>query len=139
MTRSRKTAREAGEAAVIPLPWTKPPLTGNRTRGNPYARAAEVKQALAEARWAIRATKPWPVLTAEVVLHFRPRDRRRRDADGLFPTLKVCQDALVLEGVIGDDSWATIPAATCRIHPPDGEPATWLELAAVTYAEEPRP
>ena len=30
--------------AAIPLPWPKPPLTGNRTRGNPYARASEVKQ-----------------------------------------------------------------------------------------------
>jgi crossover junction endodeoxyribonuclease RusA len=78
------------------------------------------------------------VFIAEVTLHFRPRDRRRRDADGLFPTLKVCQDALVLEGVLIDDSWASVPAATCRIHPPAGEPAVWLELTAVTpYKENP--
>jgi hypothetical protein len=28
-----------------------------------------------------------------------------------------------------DDSWVHVPAATCRIHPPNGEPAAmWLEL-----------
>lgn len=119
---------------VIPLPWVKPPLTGNRTRGNPYARANEVKQALNEARLAVRAAKPAPVFTAEVTLHFRPKDRRRRDADGLFPTLKVCQDALVLEGVLIDDSWQSVPAATCRIHPPVGPAECWLELSEVTAA-----
>lgn len=33
---------------VIELPWDRPPLTGNRTRGNPYARATEVATAKAE-------------------------------------------------------------------------------------------
>lgn len=113
---------------IIPLNWAKPPLTGNRTRGNPYARAAEVKAALGEARWAVKAARIQPVFIAEVTFHFRPKDRRRRDADGMFPTLKVCQDALVAEGVLIDDSWATVPAATCRIHPPQGEAATWLTL-----------
>ena len=114
---------------TIPLPWTKPPLTGNRTRGNPYARANEVKQALSDARTAIRIAHVRPRAGSNVTLHFRPKDKRRRDADGMFPTLKVVQDALVLEGVLPEDSWATIPQAACRIHPPDGEPAAvWVEL-----------
>jgi crossover junction endodeoxyribonuclease RusA len=114
---------------TIPLPWSKPPLTGNRTRGNPYARAAEVKNSKLEAEAAINLANPAPMAGAEITLHFRPKDRRRRDADGLFPTLKVCQDALVAEGVLVEDSWVTIPAATCRIHPPNGQPAAmWLEL-----------
>ena len=115
---------------TIPLTWPKPPLTGNRTRGNPYARATEVKAAKAEAIWAVRAAKVDPMVGAEVTLHFRPKDKRRRDADGLAPTLKVCLDALVAEGVLPDDSWVHVPAATCRIHPPTDEPAAmWLELA----------
>jgi crossover junction endodeoxyribonuclease RusA len=123
---------------TIALPWLKPPLTGNRTRGNPYARASEVKQALTEARWAVRAANLTPIVGANVTLHFRPKDRRRRDADGMFPTLKVVQDALVLEEILPDDSWVCIPSATCRIHPPDGEPATWLELDVLTtYQESP--
>lgn len=114
---------------VIPLPWSKPPLTGNRTRGNPYARANEVKAAKTDARLTIAAYSVRPMVGAEVTLHLRQKDRRRRDADGLAPTLKVCLDALVEEGVLPDDSWVHVPAATCRIHPPNGEPAAmWLEL-----------
>ena len=118
---------------VIPLPWLKPPLTGNRTRGNPYARASEVKAAKGDAICAIRTNRPRPVVGAEVTLHFLPANKRRRDADGLAPTLKVCLDALVAEAILPDDSWVHVPAATCRIHPPDGEPARmWLELSVLT-------
>lgn len=119
----------------VDLPWAKPPLTGNRTRGNPYARASEVSRAKTEARWAIKQASLAPVARAEVQLHYQPATRQRRDADGLFPTLKVCQDALVLEGVLPDDSFTHVPAATCRIHAPvAGEPAMWLELHPVEVA-----
>lgn len=114
---------------TIALPWLKPPLTGNRTRGNPYARANEVKEAKFEAIVAIKAAAVAPMVGAEITLHFRPSDKRRRDADGMFPTLKVCQDALVLCAVIPDDSWVHVPSASCRIHPPTTEPAAmWLTL-----------
>jgi hypothetical protein len=47
----------------------------------------------------------------------------------MYPTLKVVEDALVLEGVLPDDSWVCVPSATCRIHEPDGiGPAMWVEL-----------
>lgn len=119
----------------VALPWSKPPLTGNRTRGNPYAQAAKVKVAKAEAFDAVGGLPA--IVGAEVTLHFRPATRHRRDADGMFPTLKVCQDALVAEGVLPDDSWVSVPAATCRIHPPNGEPAAmWLELTDITHFEE---
>jgi crossover junction endodeoxyribonuclease RusA len=118
-----------GAPTTIRLPWPKPPLTGNRTRGNPYARAVEVKATVEGAQYAIRAAKPKPMVGANVTLHFRPKDRRRRDADGMYPTLKAIQDALVLEGVLPDDSWVCVPSATCRIHEPNGEgPAMWVEL-----------
>jgi hypothetical protein len=119
---------------IVPLPWSKPPLTGNRTRGNPYARANEVKAAKEQACVAIaHAVTGDPIVGADVTLHFRPSTRQRRDADGLFPTLKVCQDALVIQGVLPDDSWVHVPAASCRIHPPTGgEPAAmWLELTNI--------
>ena len=117
---------------TIPLPWPKPPLTGNRTRGNPYARANEVKAAKDQAIVAVARVARRPIVGAEVTLHFRPATKHRRDADGLFPTLKVCQDALVLQGVLPDDSWVSVPAATCRIHEPNGESAAmWLELTNV--------
>lgn len=114
---------------LIPLPWDRPPLSGNRTRGNPHARANEVKLAKEQAQWAIRVARLPRLTGAEITLCFRVADNRRRDADNLAPTLKVVQDALVAEGVIPDDSWVHIPSATCRIHPPtpDG-PAMWLAL-----------
>jgi crossover junction endodeoxyribonuclease RusA len=116
-------------AILIPLPWPKPPLTGNRTRGNPYARAQEVKVAKDQAIVAVARVARRPLEGAEVTLHFRPVNKQRRDADGLTPTLKVCLDALVVQGVLPDDSWSYVPAVTCRIHTPTGEPAQmWLEL-----------
>ncbi len=129
--RSRATARKAG--VVVPLPWSAPPLTGNRTRGNPYARAKEVDDAKTAAVTAIRAARIRPVERAEITLHFRPATWHRRDADGMFPTLKVAQDALVICGALThDDSMRYVPAATCRIHPPNGEPAAmWLELQPI--------
>jgi hypothetical protein len=114
---------------TIDLPWVKPPLTGNRIRGNPYARANEVKTAKADAQRFIRCSDAAPMVGANVTLHYLPRTKQRRDADGLFPTLKVCLDALVAEGILPDDSWVHVPAATCRIHPPNGEGSQmWLEL-----------
>lgn len=66
-----------------------------------------------------------------------PNTRHRRDADGLFPTLKVCQDALVTEGILPDDSWVHVPAATCRIHEPEGGEARMvLELNVLTEYED---
>lgn len=117
---------------LVPLPWDRPPLSGNRTRGNPHARANEVKHAKAQAQWAIRAARLPKLAGANVALHFRVADRRRRDADNLAPTLKVCQDALVAENILPDDSWVCVPSATCRIHPPSPDgPAMWLELEAL--------
>lgn len=116
---------------TIALPWSKPPLTGNRTRGNPYARANEVKTAKADAQRFVRCSDAGPVAGANVTLHYLPRTRQRRDADGLFPTLKVCLDALVAEGILPDDSWIHVPSATCRIHTPDGAyvgARLWLTL-----------
>lgn len=121
----------------IDLPWTKPPLTGNRVRGNPHARANEVKTAKEQACEAILESYCWAVVGADVTLHFRPSTRQSRDADGLFPTLKVAQDALVILGVLPDDSWVHVPSATCRIHPPNGQPAEmWIELTDIHEFQE---
>ena len=113
----------------VALPWTNPPLTGNRTRGNPYARAKEVGEAKAAAQYAIRDAGVRHFDRATVEIHMRTKNWHRRDADGLAPTLKVCLDALVLEGVLPDDSFKHVPAVTLAIHPPNGEPASlWLVI-----------
>ncbi|HKO27583.1 MAG TPA: hypothetical protein VJU80_09015 [Solirubrobacteraceae bacterium] len=117
---------------IVPLPWQAPPLTLNASLRveNKYAKAAKVADAKAAAVLAIRAAKVPAMAGAIVTLHYRVPDRRRRDADNLAATLKVCQDALVTAGVLVEDSWITVPASGQRIHPPEvGQPgALWLEL-----------
>lgn len=122
---------------LIPLPWSKPPLSQNDRGISPYVKAKKVAQALEDARWSIRAARVAPVVAANVTLHYRVPDRRRRDADNLAATFKVVQDALVAEGVLPEDSWICVPRAAQEIHPPTEEgPAMWLELDVITRFEE---
>ncbi len=116
--------------STIALPWTKPPLTSNRVRGNVYARANEVAGVHVEARWAITAAKVTIVPPVHITLHYRPVTRHRRDPDGLYPTAKAVIDALVKSDVgLTDDGFEHVRAVTCRIHPPTGEPAAmWLTI-----------
>ena len=111
---------------TIPLPWVKPPLTGNdrgHTRYSPFTRIK------GEAQAAIRAARPQPVAYASVTLHWLIPNRGRRDSDNLGATLKAVLDALVAEKVLPDDSWKHVPHSGCEIHPPTGEPAAmWVEI-----------
>lgn len=123
------------DSIIIPLTWDRPPLRANDRRSW-QAQHRTKSKALDEARWAIRAANVTPIVGAEVVLHYRVPDRRRRDSDGPEPTKKVAIDALVLEGVLPDDSWVHVPRSSVEIHPPEGAPAMWLELCAIHYFEE---
>lgn len=117
---------------TIPLPWTEPPATQNQLRRLHYQAEASIKRAaLLEARSAIRAKGVPFMAGAIVILHWRQPDRRRRDGDGAAPTLKVCLDALVKEGVLHDDSWVEVPHSGITVHPPvKGQPgALWLTLS----------
>ena len=118
----------------VDLPWRSPPMRANDRRSWP-AQARAFKQALTEARWAVKAAGLAPIVGANVTLHYRPTTRRRQDADGIAATLKPCLDALVQEGVIPDDSWVCVPRTSQEIHPPiKGEPAAlWLELEVITW------
>lgn len=121
----------------IDLPWARPPITGN-DRGHTKFRSPLIAQTLGEARLAIRRANPTPVVGANVTLHWLIPTRGRRDSDNLGPTLKECLDALVLEKVLPDDSWVHVPESSCRIHPPNGEPASmWLTLDVLTEWETP--
>lgn len=117
---------------TIPLPWVRPPITGNdrgHTRYSPFVRIK------GEAVTAINAADVPVVERAEITLHWLIPDRRVRDADNLAPTYKACQDALVAAGVLAKDHWTHVPAMTCRIHPPDGTPARmWLTIHPLTPA-----
>lgn len=129
--------------ASIGLPWTDL-LTQNQTRRLHHQAEAKAKRLLADpARWAIRAARLTPIdFPAHVTLCWRPPDRRRRDADGLAPSLKVALDALVVEGVLADDSATHVPQTSCRIELPEHRPqmhAVWVEITPHTPPEGVRP
>lgn len=112
----------------VSLPWDKPPLTLN-ARQHHHVKAKATAAALLQARAAVRAARIPPMVGANITLHYVPPDRRRRDADNMSPVLKVCQDALVLEGVLRDDSWVCVPHSGQTIHPPNtAGPSMWLTL-----------
>ena len=126
---------DARRVEAISLPWTSPPLTANEQRRMHPLKEAGVKRAmLTDARWAIRAARITPIAYADVTLHWRMPDRRRRDGDGAAPTLKVVLDALVHEGVLYDDSWICVRHSGVTTHHPEpGMPGgMWVAVEEVT-------
>lgn len=116
---------------AFPLPWTQPPLTQNelRRRGHWSVEAAQKKQALHDAGWAIRSLRIDPItIPVQARLVWRIPNRRHRDPDGLAPTMKVVLDALVQQGVLPGDDWRHVPETSQRIEPPALGPAMWFEL-----------
>lgn len=88
------------------LPWQRPPLTLNPARhGGWAAHAALVKRVRTEGRRAaLAAGVPEGLERVALELHYRPRDKRRRDPRNLAPTLKALEDGLVDAGVVPDDT-----------------------------------
>lgn len=105
------------------LPWATPPITANQR--NHWRKQAAL---VAEVRgFVYRATSdsgssPYDVEHVTVGLHYWPRDRRRRDADNLVPTLKAACDGLVDADVVEDDTPAFMAKLMPEIHAPDGDP-----------------
>ncbi|MFE3060673.1 hypothetical protein [Nocardia sp. NPDC059239] len=138
--------------AVLELPWTAPPLTLNQrraTKGAMFAHARRVAEVRGTVhRLAQAARLPRGLDHVTVQLHYRPRDRRRRDTDNLVATLKPACDALTAGraartsrnkrlipaligyGMVPDDIPAHMAKPEPIIH--DAEPgkggALWLEI-----------
>jgi crossover junction endodeoxyribonuclease RusA len=120
------------EVTRIPLPFAEPPLTKNKVRRMHHHVEATIRRdAIAATRLAIVAANVKPLEQAVVILHWQQPDKRRRDGDGADPTKAFCLDALVLEGVLPDDSWAHVLHSGVTVHPPvKGQPgAMWLSIS----------
>lgn len=65
-----------------------------------------------------------------VGLHYRPKERRRRDADNLSPVLKAACDGLVDAGLVTDDTPDLMTKLMPAIHPVEkGQGgAIWLTI-----------
>lgn len=113
----------------IDLPFTAPPLTKNAVRRMHHMTEAKARKQIVEAvMWLARGIEP--MAGANVTLHWRVADNRRRDGDGADPTKAACIDGLVRGGVLPDDSWVHVPHSGVTVHPPvPGCPgAMWLTL-----------
>lgn len=121
----------------VPLPWTAPPLSLN-DRG--HWRAKAVKTAMVRDTVMVLARKhrlPHDCGHVTVQLHYRPRDRRRRDTDNLVATLKPICDALAAGttkhpgyGMVPDDTphWMAKPEPIIHPAEPGQGGALWLTL-----------
>jgi crossover junction endodeoxyribonuclease RusA len=111
------------------LPWTTPPLSANDRR-HWRAQAATV----AGVRGWVRDNHGHLPRADHVVvtLTYYPRDRRRRDADNLVPTLKALCDGLVDAHVVADDTPAYMTKHMPVIAEPDGDPRLVLTIEEVT-------
>lgn len=120
--------------SVIVLPFEHPPLTKNQVRRLHFRTEAKLRaNAIESARSAIRAANIAPMNAAVIVLNWRVPNNRRRDGDGADPTKALLIDALVLEGVLPDDSFRNVVHSGITTHPPiPGQPgAMWLAVTPI--------
>lgn len=138
--------------AVLPLPWSCPPLSMNgrgASRGAAFARGRKIREIRAATLDLAHAARlPKNVTHATVQLHYRPRGNGRRDTDNLVATLKPIADglaagrparigrtgkpvpALIGYGLVPDDTPQYMAKPEPIIHPAEkGMPgAMWLEI-----------
>ena len=120
------SARVEGNHWTIPLPYDKPPLSLNQ-RQHWAAKARETARVRMDVGMILKVARIGTQEHLRVSLHYRPRDKRRRDEDNLVATLKVCCDAIVDARIVPDDTPEFMTKVMPVIHPP-GSPAVWLEV-----------
>ncbi|MGV0870044.1 hypothetical protein [Corynebacterium kalidii] len=131
------TAPRGVSTYIMPLSFTRPPLTMNQ-RLHWRKRAAITRSIRDEVLTRARGMRlPQGLSRITVTLHYQAPDRRRRDADNLVPTLKACCDALAAGttshpgyGIVADDTPDQMAKLMPTIHPAsDGTPAKcWLTI-----------
>lgn len=129
------------------LPYERPPksLVGN-SRAHWRQRSADTQQVRSDVmriaqEAGLHRMGPYKHITVELV--WAPGDRRRRDADNLWPLLKACCDALArgprrdwigLE-LVSDDTPEHMTKLAPRIEPPPAK-GMWLTLTLEFATEE---
>lgn len=124
---------------VLKLPWTRPPLTANQRHSWPE-RARLTKEIRETVAWLAKAARIPAGEHLTVKLVWAPGDRRNRDEDNAWPTLKACCDALArgprrdLVGLdlVPDDSPGYMTKLTPVILPPPEPMGMWLEVTVTT-------
>lgn len=120
---------------ILRLPYLKPPLNANQRlhRMAEYRLQAQVKGDTI--RMALMERLPTGLSRVQIVLHYRPASRRKRDTDNLSATLKPAIDGLKTYGLIPDDNSEHV-LSTCVIDPVEpGQPGQ-LYLHIIDLTEE---
>lgn len=117
---------------TIRLPYTRPPLSLNdRMHWATKARLTkEIRAYVREAAWYRVPTLP----RAEVELHWVPRDKRRRDTDNPYPTLKAAIDGLRDATVLEDDDSTRVTSRVVIDAPDPKDPHIYLTITEVETA-----
>lgn len=114
---------------TIRLPYSRPPLSLNG-RYHWATKARLTKEVRAWTREAALYRVP-SLDRAHVVLHWVPRDRRRRDTDNPFPTLKAAIDGLRDAGIVPDDSSEYVTSAVVIDPPNSKDPHITIEIKEI--------
>lgn len=111
----------------VPLPYGRPPLLDNH-RQHWAQRSRLVRQIRRDtAHMARFGQLPRGLGRVEIVLHWQPATRRRRDHTAAAPTLKACVDGLIDYGLVPDDDVEHV-FAYCRIEPVAPQARVWLTV-----------
>lgn len=116
---------------TLALPYEKPPLSMN-DRKHYMARARLTREIRSTTAWLAKQAKvPAGLEHVTVCLHYRPRDRRVRDAENLTPVLKAACDGLVDHGLVRDDTPDLMSKLMPVIHPAEkgSEGSLWLTIS----------
>lgn len=103
---------------VVTLPWPDPPMLANHRYKHWAQKSAAVRQVRA-AVGLLAKRHPMPG-RVEVGIVWHVADRRRRDPDGPFPTLKAAIDGLRDAGVLPEDDHTVVARTWSRISVGDG-------------------
>ena len=105
----------------------RPPLHANqRLHWRPERQLKKLVRDAVEWRCKEAKIGPWQHVT--VCVHYRPGDKRTRDASNLMPTQKPAVDALVRAGVVPDDNAEFVTERQPVIDEGDGPRWLWLRV-----------
>jgi len=113
---------------TLDLPYAAPPLSLNGRHHWTYITRTTSQLKQDTHRLALHAKLPRGLERVEVVLHWQPRTKRKRDTDNPTPTLKACIDGLTrLYKLVPDDDSDHV-SSRCVIEPVAATARLWLTI-----------
>ncbi len=129
----RAELREQLGLYILDLDCTEAPLSLNKRMH--WAPKSRITREIRTKAWLLakQAKVPTGCDHVTVCLHYRPKDRRKRDEDNLVPVLKAACDGLVDAGIVPDDTPQFMQKLMPVIHPAEKgrDGSLWLTIAPI--------